>query len=80
VSVGDECYLALPKGGLINEHVLIVTIQHISATSMSSADTIKEIARYKESLRTFFATKDMVPIMFERHFQTRGNSHAHIQV
>lgn len=28
ISIGDFCYLALPKGGLVPEHCLIIPIEH----------------------------------------------------
>ena len=30
-SIGDEAYLALPKGGIVPEHVLIIPMAHVAS-------------------------------------------------
>lgn len=41
-----QCYLALAKGGLIDEHVLILPIGHHQSTVTSPSDVIDEIEKY----------------------------------
>jgi len=41
-----QCYLALAKGGLTNEHVLILPIGHYQSTVMAPDDVVDEIEKY----------------------------------
>ena len=41
-----QCYIALAKGGLIDEHVLITPIGHHQSTVTSPTDVIDEIEKY----------------------------------
>jgi len=41
-----QCYLALAKGGLIDEHILILPIGHHQSTVSAPTDVIDEIEKY----------------------------------
>ena len=41
-----QCYLALAKGGLTNEHVLILPIGHYQSTVTAPSDVVDEIEKY----------------------------------
>jgi len=41
-----QCYLALAKGGLTNDHVLILPIGHYQSTVMAPSDVLDEIEKY----------------------------------
>ena len=77
VSVGAECYLALAKGGLTPDHVLIVPLGHFASTGALPAEAKAELARYKEALRKAFAAAGKAPLFFE--VNTRS-PHTHVQV
>lgn len=62
VSFGEESYLALPKGGLIPNHVLIVPLAHISSLIEANKQTLDEINRYIAALKQLFKRV----IIFER--------------
>ena len=45
-SIGELVYVALAKGGITGEHVLIVPVDHVVSPSQLDADTKKEIQTY----------------------------------
>lgn len=45
-----QCYVALAKGGLIPEHVLIAPIGHHQSTVTAPDDVVEEIEQYPLSL------------------------------
>lgn len=56
VSIGEEAYLALPKGGLVEDHILIVGVQHVGSTMHLTDSGVVEFEKYKEALRSMFAS------------------------
>lgn len=75
-SIGDQCYLALAKGGLSEDHVLIIPINHTQSLVTSEADVLNEIKLYKESLKKYFRSIGKCVVFYERNFKT---SHLQIQ-
>ncbi len=80
VSIGDESYLALPKGGLVPKHSLIVPIAHTPSCAEASPKAMEEIESFKTSLRRMYRANGMEMMCFERCVKTRGANHTHIQV
>ncbi|TMW61954.1 hypothetical protein Poli38472_009447 [Pythium oligandrum] len=80
VSIGQEAYLAMPKGAINEDHVLIVPIAHEASTSKLSDGCMKEIARFKEGLRKYFDSQDKDMVLFDRNILTVGATHCHLQV
>uniref|UniRef100_K3X1K7 Cwf19-like C-terminal domain-containing protein n=1 Tax=Globisporangium ultimum (strain ATCC 200006 / CBS 805.95 / DAOM BR144) TaxID=431595 RepID=K3X1K7_GLOUD len=80
VSIGQEAYLAMPKGAINPDHLLIVPIAHEASSMKLRADTWKEVERFKSALREFFASQDKDMIVFDRNIQTIGATHCHLQV
>ncbi|KAF1313416.1 Nuclear protein, partial [Globisporangium splendens] len=80
VSIGQEAYLAMPKGAINPDHLLIVPIAHEASSMKLRVDTWKEIERFKSALREFFASQDKDMIVFDRNIQTIGATHCHLQV
>lgn len=78
ISIGDHSYLALAKGGLTEEHLIILPIEHIRSTvEIESQELRDEIERFKKSLVKFYEQLEMIPVFFERNFRS---AHFHIQV
>ncbi|CAH1785742.1 unnamed protein product [Owenia fusiformis] len=77
VSVGTMTYLALAKGGLVPDHVLILPIGHYQSTVTLPDDAIEEIDKYKAALKKYFKSQGKGVVFFERNFKT---SHLQIQV
>ncbi|KAL5007162.1 hypothetical protein ScPMuIL_015968, partial [Solemya velum] len=75
VSVGNHTYLALPKGGLISEHSLILTIGHTQSTVMLLQEEHREIEEYPLTLRECFKKQKKAVVFFERNYRTQ-----HLQI
>lgn len=79
VSVGDQMYVALPKGGLTADHLLILPIVHTSSSIQLSPEQAAELAKYKQAIRLYFASLGFVTLIFERNIPTRAGQHMHMQ-
>lgn len=77
ISVGDDSYVALAKGGLVPDHVLICPIGHFESTVKLTEDVLMEIEKYKNALRKLFHSEGKSCIIFERNFYTQ---HLQLQV
>ncbi|XP_058788550.1 CWF19-like protein 1 [Phymastichus coffea] len=76
ISIGKEVYLALAKGGIVDDHFLITPIRHHQSLSTLPEEVKQEVNIYKESLKKFFEPSDRVVVFFERNFKT---SHCQLQ-
>ncbi|XP_031765667.1 CWF19-like protein 1 [Galleria mellonella] len=76
ITVGTHCYLALAKGPLTPQHVLILPIAHHQSVTRAPDEVVNEIKKFKCALRKFFASIDMAVVFFERNFHT---THMQIQ-
>ncbi|XP_053864467.1 CWF19-like protein 1 isoform X1 [Malaclemys terrapin pileata] len=77
VSIGTHCYLALAKGGLSNDHVLILPIGHYQSVVELSSEAMEEIDKYKSALKKFFRSKGKRYVLFERNYRSQ---HLQLQV
>jgi hypothetical protein len=89
VSVGNEAYLALPKGGLHPlHHLLIVPIAHHASLASSPAPLQEEVARFLTGIEAWFASLGLRMLTFERvlHRDRMAGgapplpTHTHVQV
>ena len=80
VSIGDDTYLALPKGPLNETHCLLIPIDHVSALASAPAGTLAELEQYKACLARSYAAKGLCLVAFERVVTTRNPAHTHMQV
>jgi len=80
LSVGSETYLALAKGALNDEHVLILPIVHVSSSLDLTAEQRAEVDRYKLALRKYYRSEGLECVMYERFIPTRAAQHMHIQI
>eukprot|EP00794_Sanderia_malayensis_P016735 gene16735-18431_t len=71
ISVGNLTYLALAKGGLTPDHVLICPIHHYNSTVVLPEESLMELEKYKQSLRKMFKKQGMSLVIFERNFYTQ---------
>ena len=79
-SIGDECYLALPKGGIVPDHVLIIPLDHVTTLSDLSKPMLAEIEKYKDTLREQANSQGKGMVFFERNVKTQyGMVHYLIQ-
>ncbi|XP_012623910.1 CWF19-like protein 1 isoform X2 [Microcebus murinus] len=77
VNIGTHCYLALAKGGLSDDHVLILPIGHYQSVVELSAEVVEEVEKYKATLRRFFKSRGKRCILFERNYKSH---HLQLQV
>ncbi|XP_071515989.1 CWF19-like protein 1 [Panulirus ornatus] len=77
VSVGNHAYVALAKGGLVPEHLLILPITHFQSTSDLEDDCREEIEKYKTALKRFFKKRGKLVVFFERNYRSQ---HLQVQV
>eukprot|EP01029_Cantina_marsupialis_P006916 TRINITY_DN17636_c0_g1_i1.p1 TRINITY_DN17636_c0_g1~~TRINITY_DN17636_c0_g1_i1.p1 ORF type:complete len:562 (+),score=188.89 TRINITY_DN17636_c0_g1_i1:175-1686(+) len=80
ISVGQHCYLALPKGPLCERHVLIIPIQHSPSVAALPAETIVEMWNYVIALHAFFGENNEMPVIFERFLNAGAATHAHLEL
>ncbi|XP_035824397.1 CWF19-like protein 1 [Aplysia californica] len=75
VSVSDMAYLALAKGGLVDDHVLILPVHHHQSSVSCPEDVLQQIDKYKTCLRKMFKSQGKSIVFFERNFRTQ-----HLQI
>jgi len=86
VSIGNEAYLALPKGGISDDHALIIPIAHHNNLATASPALKNEIALFMKGLTGLFASRSppLYPLAFERVLRRGGRNdvplHTHMQV
>ncbi|XP_077180286.1 CWF19-like protein 1 isoform X2 [Paroedura picta] len=71
------CYLALAKGGLSPEHVLVLPIGHCSSMVELASEAVEEVEQYKSALKKFFRSKGKRYVAFERNYRSQ---HLQLQV
>lgn len=77
VSIGSHCYLAIAKGSLTSNHVLILPIGHYQSVVDLSSEVVAELEKYKAALKKFFKSKGKRCVMFERNYRSQ---HLQLQV
>uniref|UniRef100_H2ZSJ7 CWF19-like protein 1 n=1 Tax=Latimeria chalumnae TaxID=7897 RepID=H2ZSJ7_LATCH len=77
VSIGAHCYLALAKGSLTPDHVLILPIGHYQSVVDLASDVVEEVENYKSALKKFFKSKGSRFVLFERNYRSQ---HLQLQV
>ncbi|XP_072994478.1 zinc finger CCCH domain-containing protein 59 [Typha latifolia] len=78
LSIGESYYCALAKGPLVQNHVLLLPIEHCPNTLMMSSESEAELGMYKQALSTYFKNQSKAVVYFEWVFQ--HNPHANLQV
>lgn len=71
IAIGDFCYITLAKGGLNEEHLLLIPINHVQCLNDSnSVELLSEVEGFKRSLVDYFTEKAMGVVFFERNFRS----------
>ena len=77
VSIGDHAYLALPKGPLNENHVMILPIGcHRCALELPD-EVSNEIEKFKSALKKLFKKEGLTCVFFERNYKSK---HMQLQV
>ena len=50
-SIGTDAYMALPKGGITPEHVLVIPVEHQPSYAAAPEALVTEMDRFKDALR-----------------------------
>lgn len=77
ISIGSHCYLALAKGGLTPQHLLILPIGHYQSVVELSSEVVEEMEKYKSALRSFYKSRGERCVLFERNYRSQ---HLQLQV
>ncbi|VDN06227.1 unnamed protein product [Thelazia callipaeda] len=77
ISVSNESYLAMPKGPLVDDHTMILSIGHIQSIVAASQAVRDDIKKYKDTLTLIYNRCNKVPVFFERNYKTQ---HLQLQV
>jgi len=82
VSVSDDVYVSLPKGGLSAQHCQIIPISHEKSLSNLDDTVLAQVVKFKQSLEAFFASFGCVALFFERNlsFEKALQQHAYLEV
>jgi|MDSY01.1.fsa_nt_gb hypothetical protein len=82
VSLATEFYMALPKGGLSDTHVLLIPIAHCGSQAALSDVARRDLVNYKQALAAmhFETMQGSGMVCFERFADTKGTYHQHQQV
>ncbi|CAL5199246.1 unnamed protein product [Lathyrus oleraceus] len=78
ISIGENYYLALAKGPLVEDHVLIVPVEHMPNTLSLSSESEAELLRFQNSLKRCFKNQEKEVIFFE--WASIRGTHANLQV
>ena len=70
-------YVALARGGVNSQHVLILPIQHHQSSLTIPDDVAAEVEEYKKSLREMFKSRGLTTFVYERNYKT---DHMQIQL
>lgn len=77
VSIADNAYLATAKGGLVEQHLLILPVEHIRSSLDTTDEAISDIQKFKQALVRYFESEGKVVAFFERNFKSQ---HMQVQV
>ncbi|XP_077210605.1 cwfJ-like family protein / zinc finger (CCCH-type) family protein isoform X1 [Tasmannia lanceolata] len=79
LSIGENCYCALAKGPLVEDHVLIVPVDHCPNTLSLAPEAETELHRYKSALKTYFKNQGKAVVYYEWLFKHGLSMHANLQ-
>ncbi|XP_048410021.2 CWF19-like protein 1 isoform X1 [Stegostoma tigrinum] len=77
ISIGTHCYIALAKGSLTPDHVLILPIGHHQSVVELPSEVIEEVEKCKLALKKFYKSIGKRFVMFERNYRSQ---HLQLQV
>uniref|UniRef100_A0A8C9SVD3 CWF19-like protein 1 n=1 Tax=Scleropages formosus TaxID=113540 RepID=A0A8C9SVD3_SCLFO len=77
VSIGTHCYVALAKGGLTVDHVLVLPVGHYQSVVDLGTEVVAEMERYKGAVKEFYRSRGCRCVIFERNYRSQ---HLQLQV
>ncbi|CAA3005513.1 zinc finger CCCH domain-containing 64 [Olea europaea subsp. europaea] len=76
-TIGEHYYCALAKGPLVQDHMLIVPVEHSPNTFSLPSECEKELSRYQSSLKAYFKSQGKEVVFFE--WVSKKATHANLQ-
>eukprot|EP00906_Rhabdomonas_costata_P030401 RCo042960 len=80
LSHGEFTYLSLPKGGLMDHHVLILPMEHFTGTNVIHSGVQDEITKYLNALAAFYKSRGQYMVYYERNIFKGKPMHMNLQV
>jgi diadenosine tetraphosphate (Ap4A) HIT family hydrolase len=77
-SIGEHYYCALAKGPLVEDHVLIIPIEHLPNTLLLPLEHETELRRFQNSLKRYYKNQGKSVVFFE--WFSKRITHANHQV
>ncbi len=79
MSVGNFNYLAIPRGGIVDHHVLVCPIDCVPSRVHLSTESRSEQDRFCHAVQAMFGIEKKALLLFERALRTK-NSRDHMQI
>ncbi|CEM04589.1 unnamed protein product [Vitrella brassicaformis CCMP3155] len=80
VHVGDKVYVAMAKGGLAADHVLVIPINHYPYLMAGPPDMLTEVMTFLSVLRQLYHSQGRSCVVFERYVPMHNTTAAHTQL
>lgn len=78
ISVGENFYCALAKGPLVQDHVLVIPVEHSPNTLSLPPECEIDLGRFQNSLKKYYKNQGKEVVFFE--WVSKRSSHANLQV
>eukprot|EP00262_Sarcandra_glabra_P004851 TRINITY_DN16090_c0_g1_i1.p1 TRINITY_DN16090_c0_g1~~TRINITY_DN16090_c0_g1_i1.p1 ORF type:complete len:435 (-),score=66.37 TRINITY_DN16090_c0_g1_i1:58-1362(-) len=79
LSIGDSYYCALAKGPLVQDHLLIIPIEHHPNTLSLGPEAEGELQTFKSALKMYFKKQGKAIVFYEGFFKLGRLIHANLQ-
>ena len=79
-SVSDLAYVALPRGGIVDYHCLLIPVDCVPSRIHLSAAAKNEFSKYEAAIEDMFEDNNTVSLRFERAIRTQGRDHMQVQM
>ncbi|KAL2553721.1 Zinc finger CCCH domain-containing protein 64 [Forsythia ovata] len=76
-TIGEHYYCALAKGPLVQDHLLIIPVEHSPNTLSLPSECEKELSRFQSSLKAYFKNQGKEVVFFE--WVSKKGTHANLQ-
>ncbi|OMO91652.1 Zinc finger, CCCH-type [Corchorus olitorius] len=77
ISIGENFYCALAKGPLVQDHALIIPVEHLPNTLCLPEDSEIELGKYRNSLKMYYKNQGKDAVFFE--WISVRSTHANLQ-
>ena len=78
-SIGEHAYISLPRGGVIDNHVIVTPIDCVPSRLLLSATAKVELKVFGAAIERFHHSNKQATMTFERAIRTKGRDHMHEQ-